>query len=206
MSNRDYVKRDIMSDPARLTQEYQKGLLDIKDYSSLGLIHENMFKHVIRNHVYGLDELSIDDMDDLMQIARYAALKAYMSWREFDDPDTGYSISNWTYEYVKTYLVRARQAMNKANGLFESLTDYEADYEMLSDEMIELSDEGAHWREAEGLIDADKLLEGLPERARQACILYNADHSQAEIAEILGISQPTVSRLLDRTLKLIYEK
>jgi RNA polymerase sigma-B factor len=51
------------------------------------------------------------------------------------------------------------------------------------------------------------LLDALPERERQILIMrFFGNRTQSQIAEVIGVSQMHVSRLLDRTLKELRER
>ena len=51
------------------------------------------------------------------------------------------------------------------------------------------------------------LLDALPERERQILIMrFFGNRTQSQIAEVIGVSQMHISRLLDRTLKELRER
>ena len=51
------------------------------------------------------------------------------------------------------------------------------------------------------------LLDALPERERRILIMrFFGNRTQSQIAEVIGVSQMHISRLLDRTLKELRER
>lgn len=212
-----YVKRDIMlNDRLCKTGDYvnQLELWKAGDYTSLICKHERLLWHILHTHVYGLDRMSSEDVEDFYQLACESAIRAYQSYKEFDD-DMGCSLSTWTYSYVKTYCIRHAQALwghelhvcaieDLANERMEGLQGDD----IMAEDIEEMSDEGAHWEEVEADIDAEVILNSLPEVAAKIVALSNTDFSQAEIARALEIPQTSVSRILaqsTRSLKDHYE-
>ena len=69
---------------------------------------------------------------------------------------------------------------------------------------------GAIDADIEGVEDRETLgplLEALPERERRILVLrFFGNRTQTQIAEVVGVSQMHVSRLLDRTLKELRER
>lgn len=178
---------------------------DIEAYQSLLILNDKLNYHIARKYLN-----SGEDVEDLAGIARIGMIKAIKSF----DPSNGVKFSTYATRCMTNEILMyfRKEKKHKSNISIEQPLSYDGEgNEMKLEDLLDSGDDIlGEIVEREEIIRLRQAIEQLGGRDRVIIEeMYFKGKTQKQVSELLGLSQPHISRIEKKLLKKlrgIYDK